>query len=102
MLGEVMALCAKGALIALTGSGARTALQNAYAAAAASPSIAAPTALTTYATITTDNSYTEGFDHAIQTNLAIVIAAIYKRPVPQSLIDEAAAAYAAVMPALPA
>ena len=102
ILGDVMALCAKGAQIALTGSGARTALENAYAAAAASPSIAAPTALATYSTITTDNSYTTGFDDAIQYNLALALAGIVKRPIPETVAAMAQQTYAAVMPAIAA
>jgi hypothetical protein len=115
----VVSLAAKGAQVALTGSGARTALENAAAAAAtamaaashlaatetaaiAGLAITAPTALATYATITTDNSYTTGFDDAIQYNLAVAIAAIYKRPIPETVAANAKATYDAVMPAIAA
>ena len=100
MLGDAMSLCAKGAQVALTGSGARTAFENAYAALATSPSIAAPTALASYANITTDNAYTTGFDDAIQYNLAVSLAGIVKRPIPDTVAAMAKATYDAVMPSL--
>ena len=100
MLAGVMEACAKGAEIALTGSSARTALENAAAAAASGYSIAPITALTTYALVTTDNSYNTGFDDAIQKNLAVAIAPIYKRTPSDALVADAQAAYAAIMPQL--
>ncbi len=102
VLAQVVAMAAKGAQVALTGSGARTALENAAAAAAAGLAITAPTALATYATITTSNAYTTGFDDAIQYNLAVRIAGIYKRTVPDSIAAMAKITYTAVMPDIPA
>jgi hypothetical protein len=98
VLAQVVSACAKGAQVALTGSGARTALENAAAAAAAGLAITAPSALTSYGTITTDNSYTAGFDEAIQYNLAVQLAGMYKRPVPPEVASAAKASYDAVMP----
>lgn len=118
VMGQIASMSAKGAQVALTGSGARTALENVtsaiatalaatfpldatMSAATAGLAITAPASLATYATITTDNSYTTGFDHAIQTSLALEIAAVYKRPVPDSLKMMAKLAYDAVMPPIP-
>jgi len=102
ILAQVVTLAARGAQQALTGSGARTALENAAAAAAAGLAITAPSALATYATVTTSNAYNTGFDDAIQFNLAVRIAGIYKRPVPESVAAKAVETYNAIMPAIPA
>lgn len=119
VMASIASMSAKGAQVALTGSGARTALENVTAAIATALAVAfpldatmtaaiaglaitAPTALATYSTITTDNTYTTGFDHAIQTSLALEIAAAYKRPAPDSLTAMAKLAYEAVMPPIAA
>ncbi len=118
IMAAVVSMGTQGAQVALTGSGARTALENAAAAAAtamavtypldatisaaiAGLAITAPSALATYATITTDNAYTAGFDDAIQFNLAVRIAGIYKRPVPESVAASAKMTYDAIMPSSP-
>lgn len=97
-LAQITKDCANAAKISITGSPAQAALQSTIAAAIAGITVTPLTALATYASITTDNTYETGMDEAIQNNLALRLAPIYKRPTPPQLLEDAARTLNYVLP----
>lgn len=114
--GQVAALAAEISTIAMQalatsidGSTAQTNLGTVNTNAASIASTAATlisgalaafslSALATFASTSTDNTYTDGIDEAIQFNLAVALAGVFKREVPASVALRAKETLAVVMP----
>lgn len=98
-LAQIAVLAQSAAMTAPAGSATLAILQTTLAAAATGLSTAALTALSKFTIITTDvTTYPAGFDDAIHFNLAIRLAAVFKRPVPESVAAMAKVTYEAIIP----